>query len=62
MKKVLIAVIVLFSLNTFLFADITVSVGDFSVETDREGYRYIGKGVSRLVAVYSGETGQLFRK
>ncbi len=56
MKKVLIAAIVLLTLNTILFADITVSVGDFSVETDRQGYRYIGKGVSRLVAGELGKT------
>jgi TolB-like protein len=52
MKKIVFVVaffLVIFAFSSFC-EEITISVGDFKVESDNPSYKYLGKGISRLVA------------
>ena len=53
MRKVLLlaAWLIFFSINSIFGAQIVISVSDFKVESDEPSHKYIGKGLSRLVAV-----------
>ncbi|MQY76832.1 MAG: hypothetical protein GH155_04300, partial [Spirochaeta sp.] len=53
MKKTLVlsAWLIFFSVTSVFGAQIVISVSDFKVESDELSHKYIGKGLSRLVAV-----------
>ena len=60
MKKLFLCIILfIISASLALCQEYVIAVSDFTVESDKADYKYIGKGISRLVASELRKSGRV---